>query len=189
MTQAPAGTLYVVVGMPAVGKTTFARRLAKELGTVLIDIDVATEPIIRAAMKAINGNPDDRDSTQFKTIFREPIYAALFALANANLPYTSAAVSAPFTKEMQDPHWPETIMSIVPNARRVTVLWLHADSATVKARMEQRGEGRDRPKLEDWENTQRYYTGCQQPTFPHVDVDTTAPDCFEQALLAGKLDG
>ena len=76
----------IVCGPPGAGKTTYGRALAAETKSLLLDIDTATEAIVRAALSAANKDPDDRDSLWFKENFRGPIYDTLFRIC---LLYTS----------------------------------------------------------------------------------------------------
>lgn len=62
-------TLHIVMGAPAAGKTTYAKRLAKEKKASLIDIDSATERVVQAGLDLATKNPDDRDSPFFKDSF------------------------------------------------------------------------------------------------------------------------
>ena len=77
--------LHVVCGPPASGKSVYGQRLARELGGVYLDNDVATEPVVQAGLTAAGLSPDDRDSPTYKEIYREPVYECLLQLAEANL--------------------------------------------------------------------------------------------------------
>lgn len=180
-------TLYVVCGMPAVGKTTFARKLAARTSACLIDIDTATEPLVQAAMRQINGNPDDRDSPTFKDTFREAIYQTLFEIAEANLPHSDAIVTGPFTKELNNPDWPSQIAAKLATPCHIKCLFLHCPAQLRKRRLEQRDNPRDRSKLENWEEHIKYYETATFPAYPHFPVNTGEADAFETALSKGLL--
>ena len=77
--------LYVVCGPPAAGKTCHGKQLASRLGAVLVDSDIATEPVVQAGMEAAGLSPDDRDSDRYKELFRDPVYESLFRLAEVTL--------------------------------------------------------------------------------------------------------
>ena len=77
--------LHVVCGPPACGKTTYGRSLAVREGAAFFDSDTAAEPVVRAGLRAAGLSPDDRDSPRYKEIFREPVYEALYRLAEENL--------------------------------------------------------------------------------------------------------
>ena len=70
-------TLHIVGGPPASGKTRFGKELAARLGVVFLDIDTATEPLVKAGLSLAGKNVDDRDSPEFKSAYREPISALL----------------------------------------------------------------------------------------------------------------
>ena len=102
-------TLHIVMGAPAAGKTTYAKRLAKEKKASLIDIDSATERVVQAGLDLATKNPDDRDSPFFKDSFRAPIYETLFAIAKDNLCHNSVILVGPFTLEARDANWLENL--------------------------------------------------------------------------------
>ncbi len=95
-------TLHIVCGLPASGKTSYARQLASDIGAAYFDSDTATDFIIQAAQYAAGVDPHDRDSPAYKATFRQPVYATLFALAHDNLPHTDVILAGPFTQELKD---------------------------------------------------------------------------------------
>ncbi len=97
--------LHIVMGPPAAGKTTYGKNLATKYGAAFLDIDTATERVVRAGLKLARENPDDRDSPLFKGSFREPIYDSLFAIAEDNLSHVDVVVVGPFTQEARDAEW------------------------------------------------------------------------------------
>ena len=185
MTQ--LNTLYLVSGMPAVGKTTFATRLAAKAKACLIDIDTTTEPLVQAAMAKLTGDPDDRDSPEFKETFREPVYATLFDLAEANLPNTDVVLTGPFTKELHNPDWPDQVCERLGSKHRVKCVFLHCPAQVREKRLRSRGNPRDRLKLESWQEHLKYYDTESFPAYPHFPVDSSQPDAFEQAIANGLL--
>ena len=165
-------TLHIVMGAPAAGKTTYAKRLAKEKKASLIDIDSATERVVQAGLDLATKNPDDRDSPFFKDSFREPIYETLFAIAKDNLCHNSVILVGPFTLEARDANWLENL-----KLRFGTSVFAHfitCDPETRHQRMAKRGNPRDLVKLEDWENYILYYRGDNPPAFLHKYVDTSS---------------
>lgn len=173
-------TLHIVLGMPAAGKSHFAARLARDRSATLVDIDTATEPVVQAAMRALSGDPNDRDSPLFKATFREPIYAALFAIADANLPHSNAVVAGPFTKELANANWLEAVAAKRPTPCSVKAYFLHCRPEVRRVRMQQRGNPRDLAKLADWGDHQRYYADQAFPAFPHVAIDTSTDGALER---------
>lgn len=173
-----ANTLHLIIGAPASGKTSFARQLAARTRSALIDIDIATEPVVRAALATLSMDPDDRDSPRFKEIFRDPIYSTLFQLAESNLPHTSVALTGPFTRELQNPRWPEELRRSIGVPCQVQVYYVHCDPAIRFRRMKDRANPRDASKLEDWHEHESYYGKQDPPRFRHIAVDTGQADYF-----------
>jgi len=140
--------LHIVCGLPASGKTTFAKKLANNLSAAFFDSDTATDLIIQAAHQAAGIDPHDRDSTTYKATYREPVYNTLFALAEDNLAHTAVVIAGPFTSELRDQsswllnlkqRFPEVTIQIHP---------IIIDEAIRMERMRQRGALRDQSKLE-----------------------------------------
>ncbi len=173
--------------MPAVGKSTFARELAQRTQACLIDIDTSTEPIVRAAMEKLVGDPDDRDSQTFKSTFRSPIYKTLFSIADENLPHTDAIVTGPFTKELKNPRWPDEVAAGLATRCRVKCIFLHCDHEIRRKRMAARANPRDQAKLKDWDQHLRYYEPETFPSYSHVRVNTDSSNCLEEAIRNGLI--
>ncbi|MDQ8188259.1 AAA family ATPase [Pelagicoccus sp. SDUM812002] len=180
--------LFIITGMPASGKTSLACALAKHTAGCLIDIDTATESIVRAAMQQLTGDSDDRDSPFFKEIFREPIYENLFAIADENLPHTDAILTGPFTREMQNERWPEQVQKRLSTPCKITCVFVHCDEELRRERLINRANPRDAAKLENWTDHLRYYDRDRFPSYPHFPIDTGDIDYFENALRNGLLD-
>ncbi|EDY83100.1 hypothetical protein VDG1235_2724 [Verrucomicrobiia bacterium DG1235] len=180
-------TLFLVTGMPAVGKSTFAVKLAKNKAACLLDIDTASEPIIQAAMAKLGRSKDDRDSKLFKETFRKPIYTTLFALADANLPQLDVVISGPFTKELTNKNWPSEIEQTLKSRCLVKCIYLHCDQDTRKRRIERRANPRDAAKLESWSQHLSYYESETRPAYPHLAVNTASADALEIALSSDLL--
>jgi predicted kinase len=175
-------TLYLVSGMPASGKSTFARELARRTNACLIDIDTSTEPLVQAAMAQLVGDPHDRDSPTFKQTFRAAIYDTLFAIADENLPHSDAIITGPFTKELANPRWREIVKGRLQTPCHVRCVFAHCDPDLRRKRITERANPRDEAKLKNWEDYLKYYDPDAFPSYPHVRVDTGSPAAFEAAL-------
>ena len=105
--------------MPGSGKTTYARRLASDRNASLLDIDNVTERLVQIALTESGHSSDDRDSEYFKHTFREPIYETLFDIARENLPVQDVIAVGPFTREMNDPDWPNKLATRLGGAVEV----------------------------------------------------------------------
>jgi predicted kinase len=164
-------TLHIVAGLPASGKSTYGRALAKERRAAFLDIDSASEPIVRAGLSLAGQDPDDRDSAVFKNAFRSPIYDTLFQVARENLCAIDVVIAGPFTAELRDPDWPAKLEAEL--SARVEIHYTSCDSETRRRRMIERGEARDASKLENWSVHLAYYKDAPRPACPHSSVDTS----------------
>lgn len=175
-------SLFIVLGQPASGKSTLSRVLSARLNAAYFDIDTATESLVRAALEAMDHDPDDRDSEFFKKQFREAIYETLFDLAKANLSHTDVVVSGPFTKEFADPNWLETVQRRLAIGARIQAVHTHCSPERLERRMRERNNPRDRGKLANWGSYVAYYQAAPTPLFPHLTVDTGDSESVERAL-------
>jgi len=140
-------TLHIVCGLPASGKTTFARELAKRTHAALFDSDTATDLIIQAAHHAAGIDTHDRDSPTYKKTYREPVYETLFALATENLPHTDVIIAGPFTAELKDKEsWIKSLKQRFPD-HPVQLHHLELSEQQRLERMQARGALRDQAKL------------------------------------------
>jgi predicted kinase len=159
----------IVCGTPGSGKTTHARQLVASRTATLLDIDSATERLVRVGLVESGHSADDRDSEYFKQTYREPIYQALFDIARENLPYHDVVITGPFTKEIQDPDWPAKLASELGSP--VEVHYVQCPPEIRRNRLAARGDARDLAKLADWDRYINYYGEEQPPVFEHVLVD------------------
>lgn len=161
----------MVFGPPAAGKSVYARTLAASMGAFLLDSDEVTERMVRAGLELAGCDPDDRHSPEYRRAFRDPVYETLFDLAASNIANVPVIIAGPFTREGADPGWPDWLEARMGEKPVFHFVWCPPELR--KARIIARGAGRDRPKLEDWEN---YITYCREipPVFPHHFVDTSA---------------
>ena len=79
----PTRGVFLVTGLPATGKTTLARSLARALQLPLLSKDVIKEPLLE-----VLGAPDPASSRSLS----DPSFALLFALAQEQLALTGAVV-------------------------------------------------------------------------------------------------
>jgi len=159
---------YIVCGSPGSGKSTYAKKLASTRRAALLDIDNATERLVRIALREAGHDPDDRDSDYFKRTYREPIYETLFDIARENLSIQDVVIAGPFTKELRDPDWPSNLSKSLGGPVEMHYVFCPADIR--KQRLAQRRDRRDLAKLRDWENYIQYYEESV-PVFAHVLID------------------
>lgn len=163
--------IYIICGAAATGKSTFGKKLAKELGAGLLDIDTVTERLAKTALRARGMDEDDRDSPEYKALLREPIYETLFDCGIEMAQAVPVIIIGPFTTECRDPLWPSKLqdrLGITP-----TFYYLACDLETLKQRIRKRGNPRDTGKLQNWENYTAYSLDTEPPAFPHIYVDTS----------------
>jgi len=161
-------TTFIICGAPGAGKSTYAQKLASNIGATLLDIDTVTERIVRLALREAGHDPDDRDSDYFKETFREPIYETLFDIARENNPFWEVVVVGPFTKELRDPNWSTKLSQSLGGP--VQMHYVHCPPDVRRRRLEARNNPRDLTKLQDWDNYIQYYDESP-PVFKHVLVD------------------
>lgn len=163
--------IHLISGPPAAGKTTYARKLAGELGAVLLDSDEVCERLVRAGLALAGMDPDDRDSPAYKSAFRDAVYETLFDLAQSHSRRLPVVIAGPFTREGGDAEWPGRLAARFGAMPEFHYVWCHPSER--KARLLTRGASRDLPKLADWE---AYVQSCREapPVYPHRWIDTSA---------------
>ncbi len=165
-------SLHIVVGPPGSGKTTYGKKLAKDLNAAFLDIDTVTEKLVQSAQSYAGKDPNDRDSPEFKEAFRMPIYDTLFAIAKENLPSTDVVLTGPFTAESRDASWLDKLKSDFQTNVQIHHVYCSVEERL--QRMKERNNPRDLPKLADWESYIQYYGEEKRPPFPHVYIDTSS---------------
>ena len=163
-------TAFIVCGSPGAGKSTYAAGLAASRRAALLDIDTATERLVRLALAQSGHSPDDRDSDYFKQTFRQPIYDSLFDIARENLPFLDVIIAGPFTREIRDHEWPARLQALL--GAPVEVHYVQCSPECRRQRLAQRGDARDQAKLADWDDYIKYYGDENPPAFEHVLVNT-----------------
>lgn len=162
-------SLHIVTGGAGVGKSTFAKSLAVKHSAALLDSDTVTEPVVRSGLLGAGMSPEDRDSSDYKRLFRDAVYECLFQTAADNLSHVSVVIVGPFTRELTDPDWPQKLQTrfgIQP------VIWyLTCDNEVRRQRIENRGNPRDQAKLIDWDQHVRE-APITKPAFQVNRIDT-----------------
>lgn len=147
-------TLHVVLGTAGSGKSTIARRLARQHGAAYLDKDAMSARFVEAALLAGGFDPGDREANAFYWDHLLPLeYDSLLDVAGANLRLGRPVVlDAPFSPYLSDPTYIVTAMdrfswpSVDVNVVRVRV-----SPATIRRRLRERGLERDRHKLANWD--------------------------------------
>jgi len=139
----------IVCGNAGAGKTTYGQRLAAEQGAVLLDIDTVSERLVQAGLKGMGRNVNDRDSPEYKELFRDAIHDALFSIAAENLAHIPVVLVAPFTKERNDAEFPTLIRERLNST--FEIVYVTCDEEERRRRIVSRGNARDADKLKDWD--------------------------------------
>ncbi|WP_068138507.1 AAA family ATPase [Roseimaritima ulvae] len=162
-------SLHIVAGAAGVGKSSFGKELAAQSAAVLLDSDTVTEPVVRAGLLAAGLDPTDRDSPEYKRIFRDAVYECLFQTAADNLNHISVVIVGPFTRELGDARWPDQLrkrLGVEP-----TIWFLTCEDEERRRRIERRGNPRDQAKLLDWPQHVAEAPPAQ-PAFRVKQIDT-----------------
>lgn len=125
-----------------------ATSLAGTLGATLIDLDIATEPLLSVIESLVN--VDDIDDPRLATLTRSPRYETITRLAEDNLRIgNTVLLVAPFTEERKNLHaWEELVDRLHRAADgAVTMIWLYLGREELMQRMRSRGAERDGNKL------------------------------------------
>lgn len=159
-----APTLRIVIGTAGSGKSTIARRLAREHGAVYLDKDAMCARFVEAALVSAGYDPGDREANPF---YRDKIlpleYDSLLDVAGSNLRLGCSVVAdAPFSPYLSAPtfisaaaerfDWPPVDVEVI----RVRV-----SPKTLQERLRERGLRRDHVKLADWDQYWAVHGGLE----------------------------
>ena len=180
----------LVGGPPATGKSTLASALAPRLGAAVLDLDVATGPLVRVISGLIGVT--DLDDPALAGLTRDARYETLLALANANLRAGRPVILvAPFSAERARPAaWAATAQRLTADP---VMVWLHLPPDELVWRLTRRALARDENKIRD---PASFLAGLDlaAPAIPHLALDATQPTAtLVQSILdhlsqLGRLD-
>lgn len=168
-------------GNAATGKTTWAKQLAKHERAALLDLDTLSERLVTAAQLELGRDPGDRDSADYKRVYREAIHETLFAVArDCQAP---VVMVAPFTRERGRPDFREWLRLNVGTVAEVH--YFVCDPDVREARLRARNHPRDRAKFRDYAQYRALGPIESRPAYEHTWFDTTQsfPD-FEARIEA-----
>jgi len=165
----------LVGGPPATGKSTLASALAPRLGAAVLDLDVATAPLVRVISGLIGVT--DLDDPALAGLTRDARYDTLLALADANLRAGRPVILvAPFSAERARPAaWAATAQRLSAAAPVIPVMvWLHLPPDELVRRLSRRALARDENKIRD---PASFLAGLDlaPPAIPHLALDATRP--------------
>ncbi|MBU7315513.1 AAA family ATPase [Paenibacillus oleatilyticus] len=152
--------LVFFLGPAGAGKTTLAKALARRRHAALFDMDTLSRPASEAIMTLSGLDPNDRDSDVYKIRCRDLGYRITMdaALENVDLG-VNAFVIGPFTRELEDPVWPEKelqrIGASLHDVDVKAILVSLPGEQHYRGRIRDRGLALDAWKLENWSEFSR----------------------------------
>jgi predicted kinase len=161
--------LAVVCGNAGTGKTTWSKLVAQRWSAALLDLDTVSERLVVAAQRELGRSEDDRDSTDYKRVFRNAVHETLFAITRDCA--GPVVIVAPFTKERSLPNFREWLAANC--GRSAQVHYFTTDEHVREARLRARGAPRDAAKFRDYAAYRALAPNEQPPAYPHLWFDTT----------------
>ena len=135
-------TVYVVAGPAGSGKSTLGRALAGVTGAVVLDQDIATNPLM-AQLALLVGAGHDLDHPALRGPVRQARYQCILDVAvdNGRLG-RDVVMIAPFTAECADPQaWSALTRQLAP--AQVRLVWVTVAPEVALARRIRRNLARD----------------------------------------------
>lgn len=164
-----ASRLVVVCGNAGTGKTTWAKQLTTHYQAALLDLDTVSEKLVTAAQLELGRDPGDRDSPDYKRVYRQAIHDTLFGIARDSA--APLVIVAPFTQERSRPDFREWLRESV--GRSAEVHYFVCEPAVREARLRARSHPRDGAKLRDYEQYRALGPDESRPPYEHTWFDTT----------------
>lgn len=190
--------LVFFCGHAGTGKTTIAKRLIgplmRETGEAfcLLDKDTLYGRYSAAAMHALTGDPNDRDSPLYLQHLREPEYHGLLDTARENLELgISTAVVGPLSREVRDRRLFDRSWLGIADDIVIRIVWVSTSEETAHARIVARRNPNDAYKLTHWdEYRQRRFVPTGEAREGLIMFDNTSPrqadfDALLRAIVAG----
>jgi predicted kinase len=184
--------LVFFCGHAGTGKTTIAKRVIGPLmratgeAFCLLDKDTLYGRFSAAAMRALTGNANDRDSPLYLQHLRDPEYEGLLDTARENVQLgISAVVVGPLSREIRDRRLFDRTWLGVADDVRIRIVWVFTSEETAHARIVARGNPNDAYKLAHWdEYRQRRFVPSGAANEGLLMFDNTAPTAADfDALL------
>jgi predicted kinase len=174
--------LTVVCGNACTGKTTWAKDLSERTGATLLDIDTVSERLVEAAQRELGRDAKDRDSPDYKRVYRDVIHETLFAIARDNV--GPVIIVAPFTLERRRDDFESWLIKKVE--RPVRIHYFVSKDAVRKQRILDRNNPRDLSKIEEFTAYAAIGQEDARPRYPHDWFDTSEAFPEVQAYLANQ---
>jgi predicted kinase len=164
-----ASMLVVVCGNAGTGKTTWAKQVATHHQAALLDLDTVSERLVIASQLELGRDPGDRDSPDYKRVYRDAIHDTLFAIARDSP--GPVVIVAPFTRERCLPDFREWLAQ--KSGAPAAVHYFVCDPDVREARLRARNHPRDRAKFRDYAAYRALGSRESPPAYEHTWFDTT----------------
>jgi hypothetical protein len=182
---------WVVSGPPGAGKSSLVEVLLSRLLPIpaRLDKDTLFASLVAELLSAYGRPHGEREGQWYDDHVKRHEYAGMAAasrqIRDGGCP---VLLEGPFTSQVREvAAWRAWVNEL--GGEPVRLIWVHADSATLRARLAARGEARDAGKLADFDAFLTRMRLTEPPVVPHLAVDNSmgAPPMSEQ--LVGLLDG
>jgi predicted kinase len=176
--------LIVICGNAGTGKTTWARRVSTRCRAALLDLDTVSERLVIAAQRELGRDPNDRDSADYKRVFRDAVHQTLFAIARDCA--GPVVIVAPFTKERSLPTFRDWLTNECE--RPAEVHYFVTEERVREERLRARAHPRDAAKFQDYASYRDLARDEPPPPYPHLWLDTTKSFPGDAELALVELD-
>lgn len=190
-THAGRPAAWVVSGPPGAGKSSLVEVLLSRLlpTPARLDKDTLFAGLVAELLSAYGRPHGEREGQWYDDHVKCHEYAGM-AAASRQIRGGGCPVllEGPFTSQIREvAAWRAWVNEL--GGEPVRLIWVHADSATLRARLVTRGEARDAGKLANFDAFLTRMRLTEPPVIPHLAVDNSmgSPPMYQQlAALLGE---